>query len=57
MPNYQYKCPLCQGSIEVTRSIHDDDPGYECANCKVSLNQVLTGISLSFKGAGWAHKE
>jgi putative FmdB family regulatory protein len=57
MPTYEYKCPLCQDSKVVTRSIHDNDPGYQCANCKVTMHQVLGGVSLSFKGGGWAHKE
>ncbi|CAB4127939.1 CxxC_CxxC_SSSS, putative regulatory protein, FmdB family [uncultured Caudovirales phage] len=53
MPTYQYKCPLCQASLTVTRSIHVDDPGYECDNCKVKMNQVIGNIGLSFKGGGW----
>ena len=53
MPNYEYKCPLCQASKTVSRSIHDDDPGYECDNCKVKMNQVRGGLSVSFKGSGW----
>lgn len=57
MPTYEYKCPLCQGTQAIVRSIHDDDPGYQCSNCKVPMHQVLGGVSLSFKGGGWAHKE
>jgi putative FmdB family regulatory protein len=53
MPTYEYKCPLCQGSRSVTRSIHADDPGYECENCKVPMVHVIGNISVSFKGGGW----
>ena len=57
MPNYEYVCPVCQAKKFIIRSIHEDDPGYECDNCKVPLHQELGGVSLSFKGNGWAHKE
>lgn len=57
MPNYDYVCPVCKQTLSVVRSIHDEDPGYECANCKMPMNQFLGGVSLSFKGNGWAHKE
>jgi putative FmdB family regulatory protein len=57
MPNYEYVCPTCQKTLHVMRSIHEDDPGYECDNCKVTMTQVLGGVSITFKGGGWAHKD
>jgi putative FmdB family regulatory protein len=57
MPTYEYMCPLCQKTRTVVRSIHDDDPGYTCDNCKVPLNQLRGNIGVTFKGSGWAHKE
>lgn len=57
MPTYEYVCPLCRKTKSVVRSIHDDDPGYECDNCKVAMNQQRGSIGLSFKGGGWAHKD
>lgn len=54
MPTYQYECPLCQAKKDVTRSIHADDPGYECDNCKVPMRHIIGGgIGVSFKGTGW----
>lgn len=57
MPAYEYQCPTCAQTMNVVRSIHEDDPGYECNNCKVPMNQVIGAVGLSFKGNGWAHKE
>jgi putative FmdB family regulatory protein len=57
MATYEYVCPLCQRKTTVIRSISEDDPGYECDNCKVKLNQMFGNVAVSFKGGGWAHKE
>lgn len=57
MPNYEYKCPLCEAKKTITRSIHEDDPGYKCDNCKIAMIHVLGIVSVTFKGGGWAHKE
>jgi putative FmdB family regulatory protein len=57
MPSYDYKCQTCEQTINVVRSIHDDDPGYFCGKCNKPMIQVLGGVALSFKGGGWAHKE
>jgi putative FmdB family regulatory protein len=57
MPTYQYKCTQCDSEKTVIRSIHENDPGYICEACKAPMRQVLGGVSLSFKGGGWAHKE
>ena len=57
MPTYEYKCPLCQKTEIIMRSIHEDDPGYQCGNCQVKMHQVIGGVSLKFNGGGWAHKE
>jgi putative FmdB family regulatory protein len=53
MPTYDYKCPLCHQSKAIVRSIHEDDPGYECANCKVPMHQMIGGVALKFNGGGW----
>lgn len=54
MPTYEYKCPKCEKVITVTRSIHDEDPGYTCEDCNEKMPQQIGSLSLSFKGTGWA---
>ncbi len=54
MPTYEYQCPSCNKSLNVTRSIHDDDPGYTCEECQVQMIQQIGKLSLNFKGSGWA---
>jgi putative FmdB family regulatory protein len=56
MPRYEYKCVKCEDTIIVSRSIHDDDPGYTCEKCNEPMQQVMGNISLSFKGTGWSGK-
>ncbi len=56
MARYEYKCTECEHTMMVTRSIHEDDPGYKCEKCEAPMRQVLGTISLSFKGTGWAGK-
>ena len=56
MPRYEYKCTKCEHTITVSRSIHDDDPGYTCEKCQSPMDQVIGTLSLSFKGTGWAGK-
>jgi len=57
MATYEYYCPICRAKETVIRGINEPDPGYECKNCKVKLNQVFGSVAVSFKGNGWAHKE
>lgn len=57
MATYEYKCPVCQAKMTISRSIHEDDPGYECQNCKVKMIHVIGNLALKFNGGGWAHKE
>jgi putative FmdB family regulatory protein len=55
MPSYEYKCGTCFQTLTVVRSIHEDDPGYECANCKVPMHQMISGVGVTFRGGGWGH--
>ena len=57
MPNYEYRCDACEQTLHVVRSIHEDDPGYSCVKCSKAMAQVLGGVSITFKGGGWAHKD
>jgi putative FmdB family regulatory protein len=56
MPRYEYKCPKCEETMIVSRSIHDDEPEYKCEKCEEVMVQVIGGVTLSFKGTGWAGK-
>jgi Zn finger protein HypA/HybF involved in hydrogenase expression len=54
MPRYEYRCPTCEKVLSVSRSIHDDDPGYICDNCQIPMIQIIGVTQLNFKGTGWA---
>jgi putative FmdB family regulatory protein len=56
MPTYEYKCGICQQTLNVVRSIHDADPGYECVNCKAPMYQMVSGVGVKFNGNGWGHQ-
>jgi putative FmdB family regulatory protein len=56
MPTYEYKCGICQQTLNVVRSIHDADPGYECVNCKAPMYQTVSGVGVKFNGNGWGHQ-
>lgn len=54
MPRYEYRCPACEKELIISRSIHEDDPGYKCEACGTEMTQVIGTTHLNFKGTGWA---
>lgn len=52
MAAYTYKCPLCQGTKDVSHSIMES-PTFQCENCKVDLIKVFSAPQVAFKGGGW----
>lgn len=53
MPLYEYVCEN-EHKLSVVRSIHDDEPAeIKCAECGGGMRQVIGGIGVTFKGAGF----
>lgn len=57
MPTYQYKCSDCETVLTVVRGISEEDPGYECATCKIPLKKVYLIGNPVFKGSGFYSKD
>ena len=50
MPTYEYKCKVCGGIQEITRS-YDDDTVPVC--CQTSMERVWSSTPIHFKGGGF----
>lgn len=50
MPRYDYKCKVCGGVQEITKSFGDDSVPV-C--CQESMQQVYGATPAHFKGGGW----
>ena len=57
MPSYNYKCPQCEAVLTVTRSIMDNDPGYECEACKIAMTRIYSIGAITFNGSGFYSKD
>ena len=53
MPVYEYFCPECNKEYSFQRSIKDDDPGYSCETCNISLKKVYYSAGAIFNGSGY----
>ena len=53
MPRYEYTCPGDGEVIIIERSIHDDDPGYDCPICGTDLERVYEAPPVRFEGVGF----
>lgn len=56
MPRYDYRCPECGTTEEVTAGINADKPELACHLCHTAMKQVFSAPGLVFKGTGWAGK-
>ena len=53
MPNYDYKCMVCDHTFEHFQKMNDD-PLVECQDCGGSLKRLIgAGLSPIFKGTGF----
>ena len=57
MPIYEYECQSCIQKITVSRSINEDDPGYNCDTCKKELTRVYSLGAVTFNGSGFYSKD
>lgn len=53
MPNYDYKCMVCNHQFEHFQKM-TDDPLTECPNCGGSVKRLIgAGLNPIFKGTGF----
>lgn len=52
MPAYDYRCPACETTFEVTRSISDTSP-QECPTCGTHSKRLFSAVGIVFKGSGF----
>jgi putative FmdB family regulatory protein len=50
MPIYEFKCTVCQISIEVDKSIHEERQPICCGQ---NMSRTYSTFGISFKGTGW----
>jgi putative FmdB family regulatory protein len=53
MPIYEYECSDCKQRYTFSRGINDEDPGYECKTCNLSLTRVYSLGAVTFNGSGF----
>ena len=56
MPRYEYNCPACDMTLELTHSIHDDSPRM-CRVCGYRMVRVVQPTATHFKGQGFYSKD
>lgn len=52
MPIYEYQCPTCETSREVTHGMAES-PKVKCADCRRTMKRVISSNSFQLKGDGW----
>ena len=53
MPIYEYECSDCKERYTFSRGINEEDPGYECETCNLSLARVYSLGAVTFNGSGF----
>jgi putative FmdB family regulatory protein len=53
MALYEYDCMRCAQRYIKERSVQDNDPGYNCENCNLSLVRVYSNVGAVFNGSGF----
>lgn len=52
MPNYEYKCSLCETKFVRKQDISDDHSGYMCP-CGHRATRIFTAVPVHYKGTGF----
>jgi putative FmdB family regulatory protein len=52
MPKYDYWCPQCDDTIEMSHSM-TETPVVPCTKCEQLRRKSYTVPNVSFKGSGW----
>jgi putative FmdB family regulatory protein len=53
MPSYEYDCMFCGTRYTKIRSISEEDPGYKCETCNLTLVRVYSNVGVVFNGSGY----
>jgi putative FmdB family regulatory protein len=53
MPNYEYKCMLCNENMILKRSIEERDDQVKCAKCNNPALRIYHSVNAVFKGGGF----
>lgn len=53
MPVYEYECPNCKKTLELTQSLSDRTVPDCDSGCNVKMERVLSKSSFHLKGGGW----
>ena len=51
MPQYDYRCEVCNALMTITRSIHDD--AVAPPHCGIEMRQVYSTPGIKFNGSGF----
>ena len=52
MPRYDYHCPACDNTFELTQSF-DSEPVADCPVCGSSARRLISHPAIHFKGSGF----
>ena len=52
MPRYDYHCPACDNTFELTQSF-DSEPAADCPVCGSSARRLISHPAIHFKGSGF----
>ena len=53
MAVYIYKCPICQKTIEITKSIFDNTEVPICQDCQIPMQRYFDSCNFSLKTKGF----
>ncbi len=52
MPRYDYHCPACDNTFELTQSF-DSEPAADCPVCGHASRRLISHPAIHFKGSGF----
>lgn len=53
MPNYEYRCGVCDANVFIYRGISDPEQSYQCNTCNTELKRVYSNVGVTFNGSGF----
>jgi len=53
MAKYDYQCKPCHMSVEVERSIHEEESPVYCPDCREPMARVYNNVGVVLKGGGF----
>lgn len=52
MPIYTYECLACGQFTDIKHGINEE-PDFECNNCRGDMRRILSAPAVQFKGSGF----